>query len=106
MTLEIGHSTSETHLNVSHLHYIIEDLIEDVDEDLISNRLQTGGAVISIWSTEIKGKRLIHTMQILKLNVKIITFVIKVDKVCVVIVFITYLSIISKPSELPTKIAF
>lgn len=45
-------------LNVSHLHHIIEKLIEDVDEDLISDRLQTGGAVVSVWSTEIKGKQL------------------------------------------------
>lgn len=49
-------------LNVSHLHHIIEKLIEDVDEHLVSDRLQTGGAVVSVWSTEIKGKQLIHIM--------------------------------------------
>ncbi len=46
----------EAHSNVSHLHHIIEELIEDVDEDLISDRLQTGGAIVSVWCTEIKEK--------------------------------------------------
>lgn len=50
----------EESVKVSHLHHIIEKLIEDVDEDLVSDRLQTGGAVVSVWSTEIEGKQRIH----------------------------------------------